>query len=133
MTAIGLLKGGLVAEDYEDVVANDPLIDQLRDLMVIEEDERYSKEYHEPEKRSIANAVQIFFKDGTSSEKISVEFPIGHKRRREEGIPILEEKFRNSVRGKFSANQAAKIFDSCFDTENLLAMPVDKFVDLFVV
>ena len=133
MTAIGLLKGGLVAEDYEDIVAHDPQIDKLRDLMEIEEDERYSKEYHEPEKRSIANAVQIFFKNGTASEKISVEYPIGHKRRREEGIPLLEEKFRNSVLGKFSANQASKILDSCFDKEKLLKMPVDEFVELFVL
>ena len=78
MTAVGLLKGNLVAEDYEDDVASDPRIDLLRRKMVIEEDKRYSQEYLEADKRSIANAVQIFFEDGTSTEKIEVEYPLGH-------------------------------------------------------
>ena len=91
MTAVGLLKGNLVAEDYEDDVASDPRIDLLRRKMVIEEDKRYSQEYLEADKRSIANAVQIFFEDGTSTEKIEVEYPLGHRRRREEGIPLLIE------------------------------------------
>ena len=92
MTAIGLLKGDLVAEDYEDDVASDPLVDQLREKMVIEEDIRYTQEYLESDKRSIANAIQILFKDGTSTDKIEVEYPIGHRRRREQGIPLLVEK-----------------------------------------
>ena len=93
MTAIGLLKGDLVAEDYEDEVASDPRIDSLREKMVIEENKRYSKEYLEADKRSIANAVVIYFKDGSSTQRVEVEYPIGHRRRREQGIPLLIEKF----------------------------------------
>ena len=97
MTAIGLLKGDLVAEDYEDDVASDPRVDQLREKMVIEEDERYTKEYLESDKRSIANAIQIFFQDGSSTDKIEVEYPIGHRRRREQGIPLLVEIFERNL------------------------------------
>ena len=102
MTAIGLLKGDLVAEDYEDDVASDPLVDQLREKMVIEEDIRYTQEYLESDKRSIANAIQILFKDGTSTDKIEVEYPIGHRRRREQGIPLLVEKFERNLATQFS-------------------------------
>ena len=87
MTAIGLLKGDLVAEDYEDDVASDSRIDELRNKMVIKEDERYTKEYLEEDKRSIANAIVIHFKDGSSTEQVEVEYPIGHRRRREQGRP----------------------------------------------
>ena len=102
MTAIGLLKGNLVAEDYEDDVASDPRVDQLRELMEIEENQRFSQEYHEPDKRSIANAIQIFYKDGTTSDQVTVEYPIGHRRRREEGIPILEDKFARNFQRLFA-------------------------------
>mgnify|MGYP000150038434 CR=1 FL=1 len=97
MVAIGLLKGNLMAEDYEDDVAKDPRIDALREKMVINEDKRYSKEYLEADKRSIANRIQIHFNDGTSSNEVEVEYPIGHKRRREEGIPVLEKKFKDNL------------------------------------
>jgi 2-methylcitrate dehydratase len=133
MAAIGLLKGNLVAEDYEDDVAADPRVDQLRDLMVIEEDARYSREYHEPDKRSIANAIQVFFKDGSKTEKVEVEYPIGHRRRRKEGIPILEDKFRRNLATRFPARQAARIVELCSDQAGLEATPVDRFMDLFVV
>ena len=89
MAAIGLLKGDLVAEDYEDDVAADSRIDSLRKKMIIKEDKRYSEEYLEADKRSIANSMQIYFKDGSSTKNIEVEYPIGHRRRREEGIPVL--------------------------------------------
>lgn len=133
MTAIGLIKGNLVAEDYEDDVAADPRIDALRDKMDIVEDERYSREYHEPDKRSIANAVQVFFKDGTSTEKVVVEYPIGHRRRREEGIPILERKFKNALLTRFPGKRANAIFDLCKDREKLEATPVNEFMDLLVI
>jgi 2-methylcitrate dehydratase len=133
MAAIGLLKGNLVAEDYEDDVAADPRVDQLRELMVIEEDARYSREYHEPDKRSIANAIQVFFKDGSKTDKVEVEYPIGHRRRRKEGIPILEDKFRRNLATRFPARQAARIVDLCSDQARLEATPVDQFMDLFVV
>lgn len=133
MTAIGLLKGDLVAEDYEDDVASDPRIDALRSKMVVKEDPRYSREYHETDKRSIANAIQIFFEDGTSTDKIAVEYPIGHRRRRQEGIPMLEEKFRRNLATRFPAPRVEEIYSLCSDRARLEATPVHEFVDLFVI
>ncbi|MEM9323929.1 MAG: bifunctional 2-methylcitrate dehydratase/aconitate hydratase [Pseudomonadota bacterium] len=133
MAAIGLLKGDLVAEDYEDDVAADPRVDALREKMVIEEDERYSCEYHEPDKRSIANAMQVVFKDGSKTDRIEIEYPIGHKRRREEGIPVLEAKFRRNLATRFPAGQAQRIYDICDDQATLEALPVHEFVDAMVI
>jgi 2-methylcitrate dehydratase len=133
MAAIGLLKGNLVAEDYEDDVAADPRVDRLRELMVIEEDKRYSREYHEPDKRSIANAIQVFFKDGTKTEKVEVEYPIGHRRRRKEGIPILEQKFKDALATRFPRRRSEEIFGLCKDQKKLEATPVQEFVELFVI
>ena len=133
MTAIGLLKGDLVADDYEDSAAADPRIDQLRERMVVQEDERYSREYHEPEKRSIANAVQVFFKDGSSTEKVAVEYPIGHRRRRAEGIPLLIAKFEANLGTRFPAGQAERILELCQDGEALAATPVCEFTDLLAI
>ena len=133
MAAIGLLKGNLIAEDYEDDVAADPRVDQVRDLMEVVEDERYSREYHEPDKRSIANAIQVFFKDGTSTAKVEVEYPIGHRRRREEGIPVLEDKFMRNLQVRFPAARAEKIFDLCKNADQLNATPVNEFMDLLVI
>ena len=133
MTAIGLLKGDLVADDYEDSAAADPRIDQLRERMVVQEDERYSREYHEPEKRSIANAVQVFFKDGTATEKVAVEYPIGHRRRRAEGIPLLIAKFEANLATRFPAGQAERILELCQDGEALAATPVHEFMDLLAI
>lgn len=132
MTAIGLLKGDLVAEDYEDDVAADPRVDRLRDAMVVSEDERFSREYHEPDKRSIANAVQVFFDDGSQTEKITVEYPLGHRRRRDEGIPELEAKFRANLATRFPARRSEQIEAVVFDQSKLEAMPVNRFVELFV-
>ena len=133
MTAIGLLKGDLVAEDYEDDVARDPRIDALRSKMVVQEEERYSREYHEADKRSIANAVQVFFADGSATEKIAVEYPIGHRRRRGEGVPLLEEKFRRNLATRLPAGRVAEIFSLCQDRSRLESTPVHEFVDLFVI
>ena len=132
MTAIGLLKGDLVAEDYEADVAADPRVDQLRELMVVREDERFSTEYHEPEKRSIANAVKVFFKDESSTEQVSIEYPLGHRRRRDEGIPELEAKFRANLATRFSGRQCSTIEQVVFDQSTLEETPVHRFVDLFV-
>jgi len=132
MVAIGLLKGGLVAEDYEDDIAEDPRIDRLRELMVVEEDVRFSEEYHQPDKRSIANAVQVFFHDGSASEKKTVEYPLGHRRRRKEGIPLLEEKFRRNLSARFPARRANEIEALCMDQATLESTPVHEFMDLFV-
>jgi len=132
MTAIGLLKGDLVAEDYEDDVASDPIVDQLREKMFIEEDNRYSKEYLEADKRSIANSIQIFFTDGSSTEKIEVEYPIGHRRRREQGIPLLVEKFERNLATQFSDQRCQEILSLCLDQETLEATSVSDFMNLFI-
>ena len=132
MTAIGLLKGNLVAEDYEDDVASDPRVDQLREKMVIEEDERYSREYLEADKRSIANAIQIIFKDGSSTKKVEVEYPIGHRRRREQGIPLLIEKFEKNLATQFSPSRSEEILAICSDQATLESTPVTKFMELFI-
>ena len=133
MTAVGLLKGNLVAEDYEDDVASDPRIDLLRRKMVIEEDKRYSQEYLEADKRSIANAVQIFFEDGTSTEKIEVEYPLGHRRRREEGIPLLIEKFKSNLLTQFSQSRSEVILNLCLDESKLESTTVSDFMELMVL
>jgi len=127
MVAIGLLKGNLVAEDYEDDVAADPRIDKLRSKMKISEDKRYSAEYHEADKRSIANKIQIHFNDGSSTEAIEVEYPIGHKRRRVEGIPVLEEKFRRNLELTFTKEKADEIFNLCVNKDDLEQMSVIDF------
>ena len=133
MIAIGLLKGDLVAEDYEDDVASDSRIDQLRSKMDIKEDERYSREYHEADKRSIANRIQIHFNDGTSSEVIEVEYPIGHKRRREEGIPVLEQKFKRNLELTYGKEKANLIFKKCINQEELEKMSVIDFQEMLTV
>ena len=130
MTAIGLLKGDLVAEDYEDDVASDPKIDQLREKMTIIEDERYTREYLEADKRSIANSIEILYTDGTSSEKVEVEYPIGHRRRRDEGIPILVDKFENNLKTQFSEQRSKEILELCLDEEKLRATPVTQFMSM---
>jgi len=132
MTAIGLIFGRLTAADYEDGVAADPRIDALREKMVCVENQQYSRDYLDPEKRSIANAVQVFFKDGTHTENVAVEYPIGHKRRRKEGIPLLEEKFKTHLSHRIPAKQAAAILELCQDQARLERTPVNEFVDLFV-
>ena len=131
MVAIALLKGNLTAEDYEDKVANDKNIDILREKMIIKEDKRYSKEYLEPDKRSIANKIQIHFKDGSSTEEVEVEYPIGHKRRREEGIPILEKKFKENIDITYEKEISKKIYRLCMDQEMLEQTSVVDFQRLF--
>ena len=132
MTAIGLLKGALVAEDYEDNVASDNRIDTLREKMIIEEDKRYTKEYLEADKRSIANAIQVFFKDGSSTEKIEVEYPLGHRRRRDEGIPVLIDKFKNNLNPIFSSSRSEDILKLCLDENKLQSTSIIEFMDLFI-
>ena len=132
MTAIGLLKGNLIAEDYEDEVAQDPRIDALRNKMQVEENTDYSKDYLNPEKRSIANELQIFFSDGSSTEKIEVEYPIGHRRRREEGIPVLINKFEENLKTQFSSSRANKILDICNDQLELENTSVTDFMELLI-
>ena len=133
MVAIPLLFGRLTAADYEDGVAKDPRIDALRKKMTCVEDKRFTRDYHDPKKRSIANALTVEFKDGTKLKEVVCEYPIGHKRRRAEGMPVLVEKFKTNLARRFPAQQQKAILDVCMDADRLQAMPVDQFVDLFVV
>ena len=115
MTAIGLLKGNLTAADYEDAVAADQRIDALRAKMACVENAQYTKDYLDPEKRSIANAIQITFKDGTQSEPVAVEYLFGHRRRRNEGIPELVKKIKVNLARRFPARQQAAILGLCLE------------------
>lgn len=134
MVAVPLIFGDLTAEHYEDDFHRQhPLIDVLRDKMEVVEEPRYTQEYLAADKRSIANAIQVFFSDGTATECIEVEYPIGHRRRRDEGIPILEEKFRRHLATRFPAGRCERIIALCQDQAQLEAMPVHRFVDLFVI
>lgn len=132
MATVGLLKGNLTAQDYEDAVAQDPRIDALRAKMQCIENKQFTQDYLDPSKRSIANALQIFYQDGTHSEKITVEYPIGHRRRRAEGIPELVKKFSKNLNREFDPEHAAKLLNLNLDYEKLAATPVNEYVDLFV-
>ncbi|MGJ8620534.1 MAG: bifunctional 2-methylcitrate dehydratase/aconitate hydratase [Methylophilaceae bacterium] len=130
MTAIGLLKGKLTAKDYEDIVADDPRIDRLREKMICVEKAEYTRDYLDPEKRSIANAIQIFFKDGTQSTNVAVEYPIGHRRRRNEGIPELVKKFQVNLARRFDDKKQTEILNLCLDQTKLENTDVNAFVDM---
>lgn len=132
MAAIGLLKGNLTAQDYEDAAAADSRIDALRDKMVCVEKTEYTVDYLNPDKRSIANAIQVFFKDDSTSENIAVEYPIGHRRRRGQGIPELVKKFQVNLARRFDAKKQADILALCLDQTKLEATSVNTFVDMLV-
>ena len=133
MTAIGLIFGDLTADHYQDAVAKDPRIDALRAKMEVVEDPRYSKEYLDPDKRSIANAVQVFFADGSATENIAVEYPVGHRRRRAEGMPLLIKKFETNLASRLAPPWSQKILDLCLDLKALHSTPIDVFTDMFTV
>ena len=130
MVAIGLLKGDLVAEDYEDDVAQDPRIDELRSKMVVTENKKYSEDYLDPEKRSIANKLRVLFNDGSSTEEIEVEYPIGHRRRRNEGIPVLENKFLSNLKTVFDEEKSEQIYKEFLNFDKLTSMSVVDFQKL---
>ena len=133
MVAVPLIFGRLTAADYEDAIAADPRIDALRDKMVCVEDKGFSRDYHDPEKRSIANAITVEFKDGKKTGEVVVEYPIGHRRRRKDGIPLLVEKFKTNLARRFPEKQRGAILALCQDAKRLEATPVNEFVDLFVI
>ena len=133
MVAVPLIFGRLTASDYEDNIAKDPRIDALRDRIICTEDPAFTKDYFDPEKRSIANALTITLKDGTKLDEVMVEYPIGHARRREEGMPVLVEKFRTNVARRFPAKQQKAILDVSLDKAKLWEMPVNEYVDLYVI
>lgn len=130
MVAVPLLFGQLTAEDYEDARAVDPRIDALRDRINCVEDPQFTKDYHDPAKRSIANALTVELNDGTKLPEVVVEYPIGHKRRRAEGMPVLVEKFERNLGLRFAEKQRARILELCMDARRLEATPVHEFVDL---
>ncbi len=133
MVAVPLIHGRLTAADYEDEVAHDPRIDALRDKMECVEDKQFSQDYLDPDKRSIANGITVHFKDGTKTDEVVVEYPIGHRRRRQEGIPVLEAKFKTNLARRFSQRQVRAIVELCQDQKRLEATPVNELVDLFVI
>ena len=134
MLAVAMIKGDLVAEFYEDSFhQQNSLIDKLRNKMILKEDKRYSKDYLADDKRSIANALQIFFKDGSQTDKVEVEYPIGHRNRRQEGIPLLERKFFNSLKSIYSKEHSNRIYSLCLDKEKIEQTPVNEFMDMFVL
>ncbi|TGM10806.1 bifunctional 2-methylcitrate dehydratase/aconitate hydratase [Leptospira selangorensis] len=132
MVAVPILFGRLAASDYEDSVASDPKIDLLREKIICEEAPEFTKDYHNPEKRSIANALTVTLKDGTILDEVVVEYPIGHKRRRKDGIPLLEAKFRKNLSRRFSEKQRKAILEVSLDQKKLEATPVHEYVDLYV-
>ena len=132
MVAIPLIFGRLTAADYEDDVASDPRIDVLREKMEVTENEQYTKDYFDPDLRYIGNSVQVFFKDGSSTDRVAVDFPIGHRERRAEGIPVLKKKFVDSVSPKLAAKQWEELNAICADRDKLNATAVDDFMALLV-
>ncbi len=133
MVAVPLIFGRLTAEDYEDAVASDPRIDALREKIVCVEDKAFTKDYHDPGKRSIANALTVELADGKTLKEIVVEYPVGHKRRRKEGMPLLVEKFRTNLARVFPPKQAQAIMDLCMDSKRLGSTAVNEFVDSMII
>ena len=132
ITAIGLLKGNITAEDYEDEAAADPRIDELRNKMVVVENKQYSKDYLDPDKRSIANAVQVHFKDGTSTRNVEYEYPLGHRFRREEAYPKIREKLSYNLSTQYTEKQRKRIENACFNNDQFEDMPIQRFMELFL-
>jgi len=133
MVAVPLIFGRLTADDYNDDIAADPRIDALRDKMVVSENSQFTKDYFDPDKRYIGNSVQVFFKDGSSTEKVSIDFPIGHRKRRAEGIPVLLKKFETAMRGHLPAHRVKAILEATSDSAKLDAMPVQQFLGFFTL
>lgn len=132
MVAVPLIHGYLTAECYEDEFARDPRLDALREKMTVAEEPRFTRDYYDPDKRAIGNAVRVFFKDGTSTGEVAVEYPLGHRRRRQEGLPLLEQKFRDALATHYPPPQAEAIIQLCQEPAKLEATPVGEFMDLLV-
>lgn len=133
MVAVPLIFGRLTAADYEDNIANDSRIDELRAKMHCYEDPNFTQDYHDPEKRSISNGVTITLKDGQVLEEVVIEYPVGHKRRRKEGMPLLLQKFRINLARQFPEAQQLRILKASLDKPLLEKMPVNEYMDLFVI
>ena len=133
MVAYPLIFGALAADSYSDAAAADPRIDGLREKMTVTENPRFTEDYFDPAKRAIGNAVQVFFEDGSATDRVSIDYPVGHRRRRAEGIALLDDKFERAVASKLSARQGARILATLADPERTAAMTVPDFTDLWVV
>jgi 2-methylcitrate dehydratase len=133
MVAVPFIFGRLTARDYEDDIASDPRIDALREKIVCVEDAGYSADYHDPKKRSIANAITVEFNDGTVFDEVAVEYPLGHARRRVEGIPLLIEKYKTNLARIYDKDKQNKILELCLDYDTLAATPVNEFMDLMAL
>jgi len=133
MMACGLIFGTMTAEHYQDHIAADPRIDRLRAKMNMAESPRYEREYHDPAKRTNANSIQVFFKDGSKTPLSEVLYPLGHRKRRREGIPVLMAKFEQNVARVFAPRQRAAILHACLEQQRLEAMAVNEFMDLLVL
>src|SRR5690606_1569365 len=131
MVAVPLIFGRLTAADYSNAVAADPRIDLLRAKMVVSENPQFTRDYFDPAKRYIGNSVQVFFKDGGSTGKASVDYPIGHRKRREEGIPVLMDKFEKAIRGRLPKANADRLLGLAAHPDELEAMPITRFLALF--
>ncbi|MGH8113952.1 MAG: MmgE/PrpD family protein, partial [Rhodanobacteraceae bacterium] len=131
MVAVPLIFGRLVAADYSDEVAADPRIDALRAKMRVRENPQFTKDYFDPDRRYIGNSVQVFFTEGSKTDKVSIDYPIGHRRRRAEGIPVLLQKFRGALTGYLPPLQADEIIHVCEQTDNMMVTPIPTFMDLF--
>jgi 2-methylcitrate dehydratase len=132
MAAVGLIFGELTAEHYTDAIAADSRIDEIRAKMVVKENEAFTVDYYDLEKRAIGNSIQVHFADGTSTERVEVQYPIGHRNRRKEGIPVLKTKFANSLNEVFGSDQSDSILDVFADGASLDKMPANEFLDAFV-
>jgi 2-methylcitrate dehydratase len=130
IVATGLIHGTLTADHYEDAAAADPRVDELRAKTVITEEPRYSRDYLDPDKRSIASAVRVRFADGTATEPVEVEYPLGHRMRRDEGLPLLAEKFRANVATRFPRRRAEAIAERCADHAAFARTTVPEFLEL---
>ena len=128
-----LLHGKLTPHDYEDEVAADPRIDALRAKMIVREDKSFTRDFFDPGKRTNPHAMRIEFRNGTSTPEVRIDYPIGHAKRRREGLPIVEEKFRRSVEEIFPPKRRRRIFDICGSLRTLKSTPIDEFMDLFVI
>ena len=131
MVAVPLIFGRLEARDYGDEVAADPRIDALRARMQVSEDPRFTRDYYDPDKRAIGNAVQVFFKDGSNTERVAVDYPVGHRRRREEGIPLLVRKCEQAFRRRLAAGKVAQLMALADDPGSMDEMPLSRFMDLY--
>jgi 2-methylcitrate dehydratase len=132
MVAVPLIFGRLTAEDYEDAVARDPRIDALRAKMQVRENVTFTQDYYAADKRYIGNAVQVFFRDGSSTPRVQVDFPIGHRKRRGEGMPVLVKKFEQSVDAHFAEKQAARIRAAFADIARLDTLPITELMAAMV-